>query len=356
MNRTLDRFLPIAYGLLSITSVQGYGDSNIETRIGQLETDMKKISSETAYGNLGSRTASANPQIDGFGFFTTADLLFWKLYEGGTDYLFKSENDRAAFPIKGDIEHFNFDWGLGFKFGGGYLFEHDGWDVDAELTYFQTHAHHSSSAHLPHLFPLVGDRLLNLTHSTAHFKVHFYNVDLVLGRNYFVGKFLSLHPFFGLSSAWIDQHRHFHFQTDTRDHVALRSKNDFWGIGPRLGLGAQFAFCQSFSFYADIFGNLLWGDFRVSEWEKNKTLDLVYYDLHDNLHRMVPNAAFGLGLLYETNLSQDTCHLIIKGGYENQYWWRQNQLLVPDVDNLEFYRASDDLSMQGLTLQFRLDF
>ncbi len=352
MNRTLFHILPIAL----LASIQGYCESNLDKRIGKLETDMKKISAVNEYGHLGPRTASANPQIDGFGFFATADFLWWKLYEGGTDYLFKAKNDRGIFPVKGNIKHFNFEWEPGFKVGLGYLFEHDGWEANIEFTYFKTHARSSASSHSPDLFPLAGNPVLNFTKAKGHWHVNFYDIDFVLGRNYFVSKFLSLCPFFGLASAWIDQHRRIHFIAEGGDRIVLKNKNDFWGIGPRLGLDAQFAFCEHYSCYGNISGNLLWGDFHVNEFDKDNTTNIEFHDLHYNLHRMVPNVAFGLGLAYETTFAQNCYHLLIKCGYENQYWWRQNQLPIPDVNSLEFRRASQDLSMQGLTVEFRLDF
>jgi hypothetical protein len=325
-------------------------------RIDRLETDMKKVRGETAYGTYGARVASANPQVDGYGFFGTADVLCWKLYEGGTDYLLKDKNSRGDFPVKGDVRHFNFNWEPGFKVGAGYLFEYDGWDADLEFTYYRTHAHNSTRSKLPHLFPLVGDEDLNLIQSKAQWHVHFYNLDLALGKNYFVSKSLALRPFFGLALTWIDQHRHFHFHTDVRNRITLKSKNDFFGLGPKLGLNAQFYMGGNFSCYGDVSGDLQWGDFHITEREDNRTESLEIYALRYSLHRMVPSVALGLGIAYETMFREDTRSFRIKAGYESQYWWRQNQLPLFNSDSLTFHRNSEDLSMQGLTLEFRLDF
>lgn len=363
MNRIFRRSLLqwITCGSL-FTSIAGHCDSNpeadqrINQRIDRLETDMRKIRTENAYGNFGPRTATANPQVDGYGFVASADFLWWKLYQGSTDYLVKAKNDRTVLPVEGHLKHFNFRWEPGFKVGLGYVFDHDGWDADAEFTFFQTQAHSHASASQPHLFPLVGNPALNYTKAHGIWNVKFYDLNVVLGRNYFVSKYLALRPFFGLATAWIDQQRRFHFVESNGDLIYLRNRNDFWGIGPRIGLDAQFAFCESFSFYGNVAGNLMWGEFRTDELDKDKTTELVFHDLHYNLHRMVSTTAFGLGFAYETSFLENTYYLMIKCGYESQYWWRQNQLPIPDVNSLLFRRASNDLSLQGLTLEFKLDF
>ena len=328
-------------------------DSNEQKQKGvvsKLGTDMQQIAGKTAYGNYGAKTASANPQIDGYGFFATADFLFWKLYEGGTDYLLKGKDA----PVKGTLRHVNFDWEPGFKVGAGYLFEHDGWDTGVEYTYYRTHAHHSTHGNF--LFPQVGNPSLEFTQAKAHWRVFFQNLDFLLGRNYFVSQSFSLHPLFGLTSAWIDQHRHFHFLAVSNEHISLRSRNDFWGIGPHLTCNARFYLGKNFSVYGNVAGDLLWGNFHVSEKETNKSAGREFYHLHDSLHRMVASAAFALGLSYETSFAQDRYHLGLKAGYENQYWFRQNQLPLFDVHGNAFHHLSEDLGLQGFTFETRLDF
>jgi Legionella pneumophila major outer membrane protein precursor len=335
-----------------LTSIIGHCDPH--SRVSRLETDMQKIGAENAYGHFGSRTASAQPQIDGYGIFVTADFLWWKLYEGGTDYLFKDQNARGVPPAIGEIKHCNFDWEPGFKIGAGYLFDYDSWDTAIDFTYYQTNARHSSKS--SHLFPLIGDQSLDLIEAKIHWDVSFYDLHWVLGRNYFVSKFLSFRPFFGIATAWIDQHRHLHLRQNGNDRIALKSENDFWGIGPRVGVDTQFALCENFSIYGNVTGDLLWADFEVSEKEVNKTTSTEIYDLDYDLDSIVPTLSFGLGVAYETNLSKDRYHIMIKAGYENQYWWRQNQLPVFEGSIPAFHRISEDLSLQGLTVEFRLDF
>ncbi len=323
-------------------------------RIDKLEADMSEVRAQTVFGNYGARSASAAPQTDGCGVFITGDFLWWKLYEGGTEYAIKNKEPVAVNNIHGPIKHLNFNWEPGFKAGLGYLFDRDGWDLYLNFTYLKTRAHSSTSSSVEGIIPLLGEQTLTFGQASAHWKIHFYDLDLVLGRAYFVSKYLALHPYFGLTSAWIQQRRRATYE-DTVS-LKLKGRNNFWGIGPKLGTEAQFYLGRNFSLYGSVAGALLWGRFSVKEEEKNQTAGTEYYDLSYSLHRMVAMVGFGLGGAYETNFNQDRNHFMIKLGYEGQYWWRQNQLPVFNSLSNEFTRQSEDLGMQGLTLEFRFDF
>ena len=64
----------------------------------------------------------------------------------------------------------------------------------------------------------------------------------------------------------------------------------------------------------------------------------------------------GIGVVFEDNFADDAYHFMIKLGYEGQYWWRQNQLPEFDGSTNGFHTASEDIAMQGLTFEMRLDF
>ncbi len=351
---TFKMSLSSACAALLMTTFGHCDATPLETRVDRLETQVEKIRAENAYGNFGPRTAPAQPQIDGYGIFVTADFLWWKLYEAGAEFVFEDKNSRTTPPSQGKIEDFHFNWAPGFKIGAGYLLDYDNWDIALGFTYYQTRARLSLSSN--NLLPLTGDPSLDLIQAKGHWKVSFYDLCAVVGRGFFVSKFLSFHPFFALATAWIQQRRHCQFTSNVNNQIALKSENDFWGIGPRLGVDTQFAFCPHWSLYANASCDLLFAHFDIREKQDNKTESLEIYNLNYNLNRTVPAMALGLGIAYETNLKADRYHLLIKAGYENRYFWRQNQLPTLDLDTPAFQRASEDLSLQGLTLDFRLDF
>ena len=68
--------------------------------------------------------------------------------------------------------------------------------------------------------------------------------DLELGRAYYITKALSLRPHWGLRGGWINQKFKSCFSTETT-HVDrytkcdFHAKNNYWGIGPRVGIHAN---------------------------------------------------------------------------------------------------------------------
>jgi len=338
---------------------QGFCESDIDTRVSRLEADMKKVRGQTAFGNYGAKTPSAAPQTNGFGYFITADFLWWKLYEFQDDFVYKDKKTTGVPPFKGKVENVDFNWEPGFRVGAGYVFDYDGWDVSFHFTDYETHASNSKhSSSKGFLLPIWDFDILPLSKIHTHWEVHYFDLDLVLGRNYFVSKYLSLRPFIGLASTWINQHKRAKEVVFAFPNVVakVKGKNNFWGIGPRLGLDSQFFLGRHFSLYGNVEGSLLWGRFDVHEKESIKALDAVIYDENLNTHRMAPMVACGLGVAFETNFNKNENHFLVKLGYESQYWWQQNQFPVLYLPSFSQKRESGDLSIAGLTLDFRLDF
>lgn len=344
----------IAAGILFLQA-SGFADE-LEEKIAQLETEMRSVGGQTASGNYGAKTASASSQIDGYGFFVTADFLWWKLYEGGTDLFFRQKENANHRALHGRIKRYDFDWEPGFKAGLGYLFDQDDWDLFADITGYSTHAHTHNKANFPVFFSLPGVTSSPALKVDACWHVNYYNAHLVLGRNFFVSKYLSLHPMFGLALAWIDQHQKIDRVGKEGEFIVLKSRNRFAGLGPHFGFVTHYFFNRHYSLYGNISGGLLWGDFHVREKEGEVNPHLCWYNERSSLHRMVPNVGFSLGAAWETVFAKNHAHAMIKAGYENQYWWRQNQLPLFDSASLDFERKAEDLELQGLTVEFRLDF
>ncbi|MBS0653665.1 MAG: hypothetical protein JSR39_09125 [Verrucomicrobia bacterium] len=334
-------------------------DEDLNSRVTILESQMSEVSMKSPFGNFGAKTASASPLIHGHDVFVSADFLYWNLQEGGTDYAYSSPNSATIFPLKGKRKHLEFDWDPGFRVGIGGVFAHDRWDALLNFTWFQTSNSDSAEADDDdRLFSLLASYPSGLKNAKLSWKVHFYALDFELGRNYFVSRYLSLRPFFGLKAAVIDQHRHTRY-TDrmlSDVHIRTRGKCDFWGIGPWTGINGNWHFWRNFSFFGRVAGAIMWGDFDVHE-KQTVTNQPVWFDYDIDKDRIVPMVQFQLGFCWETNLSHDRYHLAFNLSYENQYWWQQNQFPYypgPTVPKLN--PINEDISLQGLTFDVRVDF
>jgi hypothetical protein len=181
--------------------------------------------------------------------------------------------------------------------------------------------------------------------------------DIELGRNCFVGKWLTIRPFMGVRGLVIDQDYHVTYKGGTvaptgSDHVHLDT--DFWGVGLRMGFNTLWGLGKGLGIYGNGSASLLSGNFNVHEKEKGDRPMHITRDI-DNV---VPVADLALGLQWDYLFSAERCHFGVKLGWEFNMFFDQNQLFnfmstsLPGSVNFQ----NDDLSFQGVTLGFRFDF
>ncbi len=333
----------------------------IDSRVDALESRMAAIKNETVLNTSGAKMASASPKFDGLGFFATADFLYWHLQEGGSDYSLRLDQQIP----KGKVSHTHFDWAPGFRAGVGYNMEHDAWDWYMNFSWLHAHAENTAKSHPNNtLAPQKGfPPSFNTSKIHSHWHVHYYVLDLEVGRRFFVSKFLSFRPQFGIESSWISQRRRYAITGDDRRSRSafenIYGKNNFWGIGPRAGTEGTWYFDSHFSLMGSISGSLQWGDFDTRSKESQVTSrgKAKLVNVKGDLHKLVPNVQMALGFSWDSNILDDLYHLGIRLSYEFQYWWRQNQFLNEQQSSAtNFQHESMDLSLNGITLDVRLDF
>lgn len=340
-------------------------NADLDSRVSILEARMSEISMTTIHGNIGAKTASASPQILGENWFFTGDMLWWHANEGGNDYATVYSTPPSSANSKSTDRKLKFKWDFGFRAGIGTTFNHDRWDLYLNFTWFQTENSAASSLHGgAGLIPLLGAPPLGPNEVTLgsqakiHWRLHFYTLDLDLGRHYFVSPRLAFHPFVGLKSAWINQNQNTKSKYFLDQlHLKTKTENDFWGIGPQLGMEGKWFLGSCFNLFGSVAGSLLWGDFDVHQKQRDTLLNEETYRLSLDMHSVVPMTQMQIGIGYETNLCHNRYHIAINTRYEHQYWWNQNQMPYFPLPNVYKYRRfGEDLSLQGLTVDVRFDF
>jgi hypothetical protein len=358
--------------LVALTaSLSIFAAVDTDTRLKQLEQQMKQVRTETAAGTFGAKTASARPEVNGAGVSFTIDALLWKANVGGTEYAYTDSSALGAFPINGSMQDIDFGWDWGVKVGIGYNYAHDNWETDLLFTYFSSNESDTTTAGTASsVIPLKGSADLGFpltavldycSTASSQFKFVYDNLDLDLARNYFVSESLALRPHFGLKSTWLD------LQQDTRYTGGALSqgitfynadKSKFWGIGPSAGINTKWYLCNGFGLFGDASGALLWSYFQVKHFESNSVnVNEDQIGIRANMHRFVPTAQLSLGISYDSYMNDNKQHINVSLGWETVYYWRANQMLtVDDFASKKYSRVSEDISMQGVTLNVRLDF
>lgn len=274
--------------------------------------------------------------------FIEADLLYWRVYENGLDVCIPTDtydtidsDGRVTTRLSGRGKDPRFEWNPGFRIGAGYTFPCDLWTFAAYWTHFHTHAHR----HQRH-----GNR--------AHLDIRFDVVDVVSIYEARLSPRFALRPFFGLRGAKIDQKLHSKtdssYSSDSSSGYGtgrLHNKQEFSGIGPVIGLEADWTVGCGFSVYAEASVSWLYGKFRVKLNETNKlayAYDYFRQKKHLDTNIWVVDAGFGI------RRSMCFCgdkQILLQLGLEHHRYFDYNRL-----------GGCGDLSFDGLTFSVGTEF
>lgn len=339
--------------------------TNLIRKIYVAITLLSAASAGHAYGVLpacGERVSCCSPcqtTCGGGEIFVGAEFLYWRAFQDGLDICIPEEEFNSVSSdgfvtsrFVGKSRDINYKWDPGFRIGVGYGFGDScgcgGWDVGLLWTHFHTHAHGSRDcAH--HL----------------NWKLNFDVVDLVAGYDYKLNSCFAIRPFLGFRGARIDQKIHsgdgessdscssFSFSSssspfaDDELFVSSTRKNnqDFKGIGPLLGLEADWEFGCGFSFYASADISWLYGKHRVKFIESTEFIDAFdYCELKKHVDASVAVGDAAIGVRWKKCFCNDM-QLLVQLGFEHHRYFDYNRL-----------GDCGDLSFDGINLGVGLGF
>lgn len=370
-----------------------------EDSITSLTQRIDEISQENIKGKQQGKIANAS--VDSGPFFNL-DFLYLQAREDGLEYAqketYKSRGNPFVFNSK--FEDLDFEWNPGFKVGVGYICPTDNWDMSASWTYLHSNAHDSSSTNDPTLqaealrpnwFPIILGSIADK--ASAHWRLNYNIVDLEMGRNFFLGKRLSVRPHAGVKGIWIDQkyHVNYHggfqyvdgtgFHTQFKD-TSLKAKNDFKAVGMTLGADSEWSLSRQWSLLANISGTLAYGRFAIREhFDGGFLVDagggagIIINDNEltnkESLWRLRPSCETELGIRWHVFFNDQKYRVALEATYNFIYWPNQNELMNTAVardslplgvgeynlnSNTIALHQQGDLQLQGLKVELRFDF
>ena len=131
----------------------------------------------------------------------------------------------------------------------------------------------------------------------------------------------------------------------------IKMKNNFWGLGPRIGFDPKFNLGGGWSIYGDAAISGLYGIFSIKQEEI--FLSTTRYDNHEHLDRFRWIGDFAAGIGWEKPLSDDCYAISLKLGWEYHIFWHQMEL---KTDSFDLVPDNRNLNVQGVTLSARFDF
>ena len=311
--------------------------------------------------------------------FVTADFIWWKAQEDGLDYAFSGVGTVLLDAAKGTVSQPGFKYEPGFKVGAGLKFRHDGWDLFAQYTYLRSNRgnnHGSSSSSSSSSSAATGvsstqsdifvpwatgstDGMLQnftVTSASANWKMNLNVLDIELGRNFWISKWLTLRPFTGMKFSFNSQKFGVSYSgpsNDTTnlgllflgDTVGLNMRINQFGVGLRSGLNTGWYFSKDWSIFGDFALTGLWNYFHSKRHDTITPPTVNIDNVKKHTSRVTAVFEWALGLRFETAWHNDDYMFMIEAGWEQQLWQDQNQFIFFPTG------ATGDQTFQGLTVK-----
>jgi len=358
---------------LSYTCMSALHADVSDAQMRSLENRVNALEQKKSTGN--ALNPSGRPQVrDGADLFINIDWLIWQAHENGLGYAVKTSSSQTVTNAlyRSSERNLSFDWDCGFRFGFGWNTPRDGWDLSATWTWFHNKAHDDITVgSTKMLLPVFSYEPSNTTingfrSADAKWWLKLNLIDLDLGREFFVSKWMTLRPFIGLRTGWIYQTNKVTFgkatPSSSQTGIYMKDKNNYWGLGLHSGLDSEWGLGAGFSVFAKAAASLLYGFFQIDSYE-TQLLSSSRNDTVNNKDSFRVDRAMtdlALGLRWDTMLSDDRFHIGLQAGWEHLMFFGQNQFkrfYGMALSNAGAFVANQgDLTIQGWTLSGRFDF
>ncbi|MBS0653914.1 MAG: hypothetical protein JSR39_10380, partial [Verrucomicrobia bacterium] len=300
----------------------------------------------------------ARPVVkDGWNLWILGEALLWQAVQENMEYIYKGRDGSNNSRFR-DLKKPEFDWDWGWRFGAGYNIPRDGWDVSLIWTHIENRAKgttHAGDESLDIVWSVAQYHVGSPTVAHAHWNAHLDQVDLDLGRQFYVGRYLTLHPKAGVRSTWIFQDYDISWsgQPGTQKNDM---KNKYWGFGFFAGLDTDWMLGGGFSIFGDAGFAVLLGFFDI---DQHGTFNgSTNSKISDSFRTGRPIFDLDLGLKWAKKIYDDRFALAFKVGYEYHLYFNQNQFLLSNGnDGFELFNpVNGDLTYQGVTFSGQFDF
>ena len=316
--------------------------------------------------------------------------IYWRAQENGLPYTIESEetgnagNDRH---IQRNVKNIpsTKDWGC--KAGINLLFPAmDCWDISLEGLYF--HAKASAQTRIN-----TDSNTLNSIKDLSLIWINFDNgffpqsdainfakgqwnllirlADLEIRKEFPIFEKFKLRAHAGVREADILQRFHVFYggQSTSQFYQSdIHMKNNFSGMGLKMGLDAFWMFVKQFAIYSSASFSMLYGKFVIAHRENRFFHTTVPFQNTGSItqanhyHNNVALADLFLGLQWQSSFMCDKWSAFVKVGWEQRFLFGQNQLMrfitVGSEGNVEgsFLSNQGDLTLQGFSLAAGLGF
>lgn len=174
----------------------------------------------------------------------------------------------------------------------------------------------------------------------VHWKLDYETIDGLLRYDFYTNSCSTYTPYLGIRGAWVDEKLRAHFDDDDGCHdkglssisnleiTDQHHREKFWGVGPYIGIGADWNLGSGFSVYGSIDFGVLYGNFKITV-DDAKTFDfLKSRGTFCNRRHVRACQAFldaAVGIQWEKYIT-DCLALVLRLGAEHHRYFNHNQI------------------------------
>lgn len=252
-----------------------------------------------------------------------ASYLYWNVQQ---DYLGTGAGSLVVGPNVPTIP--THKWDSGVRVNAFISNSNSPIEFDFTWTYFRT----SSNQFAPDstMNDIIGLPTFPINISSS-WKIHINEFAFDIDYNFNPSPCFTVTPYIGIFAGVINQKQNMFFDLsavpgDGITNLNIFRKNNFYGIGPRVGIDLKWNFYQQFSLVFDTNFALLIGrihslmDFTLPTVSPPQLTALLNHS--QKIWCTRPMTSSYVGLVWECNVFCNAC-LSAAIGYEFQYWWNQ---------------------------------
>ena len=348
-----------------------FAGMDMDSRVSQLETQMKEVRTKNENDTYGALTGTGVPTLkDPTHFVLGIGAVYQTATLTQTDFGYTSETDIETLPLYGRLLEGKSSDSWGINVMAGYNLPLDHTYIALTNNYFDISATQKADAGSNGVIDptrqsyLIEDQgqggAYYATKATSDWSITYDLLGAELGKEFYVSRALSFKTSIGLLNSWIWLQDRISYTGgnggddqlgDNSEYI--KDKSNYWGIGPQVGTVVGFGLGKGFTFFADLKGALMYGRLKVDHYDymsvdpDNNSLEIDGF-----AKRVLPYLSATLGLSYDRTTQSQKNHFKFRAGYNIQYFVGANQMLYPVAISAyyEFKRQEGSLQTAGLIL------
>lgn len=262
----------------------------------------------------------------------------------------------------------DWDWRPAFRVTVGYFNAPKYWEVMGQYTWFQDRAslaeHVDTTSdnylrvgcYLPNEFTLAAQPVTDISASA---RLYYNDLSTLVTRNFYPNPHLRLRVVGGLTSVWTHQTTELtNTFYSTPNQLICNFDAKYWGVGFRMGTGADWYWGKDFYLTGKVFWSIVTG-----RWNTNTKISgsdgTLYYEPSDDGYQACQNFTFIFGPSYQKSYDKFRWELFL--GYEFNNWL--NMLNMYNYQAQTYSQSwsypqqfNQDLTLTGVNLRLTLDF